>query len=83
MMPHTPWLHRVRGAALALLVQAGFVLTILLSPSRLAPPRNLAHETILLLHPLPQTAPGSIDARGAFLRKTAPIRKPRSASHPG
>jgi hypothetical protein len=67
---------RAQGAALALLVQTSFVLVILLSPSRLVPPHNLAHETILLLHPLPQTASGSIDARGAFLRKPAPVQIP-------
>src|SRR5476651_313539 len=56
-MPRATWLHRVRGAALALLVQTGFVLMILLSPSRLAPPHSRAQETILLLHPLPRNVP--------------------------
>lgn len=68
--------ERAQGAALALLVQAGFVLMILLSPSRLAPPRNPARETILLLHPLPQTAPRSIDARGAVLHRVPPVAMP-------
>jgi hypothetical protein len=76
MMPHTTWLHRVRGAALALLVQAGFVLIILLSPTRLTPPRHPARETILLLHPLPQTAPRNIDARGAVLHRAPPMAIP-------
>jgi hypothetical protein len=76
MMPHTTWLHRVRGAALALLVQAGFVLIILLSPTRLTPPRHPARETILLLHPLPQPAPRSIDARGAVLHRAPPVAIP-------
>ncbi|HKU53838.1 MAG TPA: hypothetical protein VJP60_00615 [Rhizomicrobium sp.] len=67
---------RVQGAMLALLVQAGFVLMILLSPSRLAPPHNPTRETILLLHPQPQPTPRSIDARGAAPRKTAPIQMP-------
>jgi hypothetical protein len=61
---------------LALSVQALFVLMMVLSSSRLAPPRNPARETILLLRPLSRTAPRSIDARGALLRKTAPIQVP-------
>jgi hypothetical protein len=65
---------RTSGAVLALLVQASFVLMILLSPSRLAPPHNPARETILLLHPQLQPTPRSIDARGAAPRKTAPIQ---------
>jgi hypothetical protein len=68
--------ERAQGAALALLVQASFVLTILLSPSRLAPPHSPARETILLLRPSPQTTPGSIDAPGTLLRKPAPIQVP-------
>src|SRR5437899_2262515 len=68
--------ERAQGAALALLVQAGFVLMILLSPSRLSPPHSPAHETTLLLHPLPQTASRTIDARGAFPRKPTPIPVP-------
>lgn len=76
MMPHTTWLHRVRGATLALLVQAGFVLIILLSPTRLTPPRHPARETILLLHPLPQPAPRNIDARGAVLHRAPPVAIP-------
>jgi len=68
--------ERAQGATLALLVQASFVLMILLSPSRLASPHNPARETILLLHPLPQATPRSIDARGAAPRKIAPIQVP-------
>ena len=65
---------RTSGAALALLVQAGFVMMILLSPQRPVPPRSMAHETILLLRPLP--TPQTIDARGAAARRTAPAQIP-------
>jgi hypothetical protein len=54
---------RTRGAVLALSVQALFVLTIVFSSSRLAPPRNPARETILLLHSLPRIAPPIARAR--------------------
>jgi hypothetical protein len=67
---------RTGGAVLALLVQAGFLLPFLLSSQHPAPPRGPARETILLLHSLPQTAPRTIDARGAFPRKTTPIQVP-------
>jgi hypothetical protein len=67
---------RTSGAVLALLVQAGFLLPFLLSSQHPASQHGPARETILLLHPLPQTAPRSIDARGAFPRKPAPIQVP-------
>jgi hypothetical protein len=67
---------RTSGAVLALVVQAGFLLMFLLSSQHLAPLRGPTRETILLLHPLPQTAPRTIDARGAFVRKTRPIEVP-------
>lgn len=73
-MPHTTWRHRAHGAALALLVQASFVLMILFSSQRPVPLRSIAHETILLLRPLP--TPQTIDARGAAARHTAPVRIP-------
>ena len=73
-MPHTTWRHRARGAALALLVQASFVLMILFSSQRPVPLRSMAHETILLLRPLP--TPQTIDARGAAARHTAPVQIP-------
>jgi hypothetical protein len=67
---------RAQGAVLALLVQASFVLMILLSPSRLMPPHIPAHETILLLHPLPKVTPQTIDARGAAARHITPVQIP-------
>jgi hypothetical protein len=67
---------RSSGAVLALSVQTLFVLLIVFSSSRLAPPRSPAHETILLLHPLPQTAPRNIDARGAVLHRAPPVAIP-------
>jgi len=67
---------RTRGAVLALLVQAGFLLPFLLSSQHPAPLRGPARETILLLHPLPQTAPRSIDARGAVLHRAPPVAMP-------
>jgi hypothetical protein len=67
---------RTSGVMLALLVQAGLLLPFLLSSQYPAPLRGPARETILLLHPLPQTAPRTIDARGAFARKTMPVQVP-------
>ena len=67
---------RTSGAALALSVQTLFVLLIVFSSSRLAPPRSPARETILLLHPLPQTAPQNIDARGAALHRAPSMAIP-------
>jgi hypothetical protein len=75
-MPHTTWRHRARGAALALLVQASFVLVILLSSQRPVPLHSIARETILLLRPLPKIAPQTIDARGAVARRTTPVQIP-------
>jgi hypothetical protein len=63
-MQREGWKQRALGATLALLVQTLFLSMVLLSPSRSARPLvNLAHETILLLHSLPRTAPAIIDAR--------------------
>lgn len=67
---------RTSSAVLALVVQAGFLLLFLLSSQHLAPLRGPTRETILLLHPLPQTAPRMIDARGTFVRKAKPIQVP-------
>jgi hypothetical protein len=67
--------ERARGAVLALLVQISFVLMIFLS--RPAPYRHTpAHETILLLHPLPKTTSQTIDARGAAPRRVTPAPIP-------
>jgi hypothetical protein len=62
---------------LALVVQASFVAIVLLSSQRPTPLSTLAHETILILHPTPQTAPRSIDARGS-VRRPAPVIAPVS-----
>ena len=62
-MQRASWRQRALGATLALLVQAGFVLLVLLSPHphhRASPLR----ETILLFPPLAVPAPSTIDARG-------------------
>lgn len=67
---------RTGGAALALLVQASFMMMIFLSSRRPAPPRNPARETILLLRPLPKPAPQTIDARGAAAPRIAPVQIP-------
>jgi hypothetical protein len=68
--------ERAQGALLALLVQAAFVAMLLLSSQHSPPLRNPARETILLLHPTPQTAPGQIDARGPAQPRIAPIPIP-------
>jgi hypothetical protein len=66
---------RTSGVVLALLVQTGFVLIMLLSSQYLAPLRRPANETILLLRSLPKVAPRTIDARGATQR-VAPMPIP-------
>ena len=66
---------RSGGIVLALLVQTGFVLIMLLSSQYLAPLRRPAPETILLLHSLPKVAPRTIDARGARPR-ALPMQTP-------
>jgi len=66
---------RTGGVVLALLVQTGFVLIMLLSSQYLAPLRRPANETILLLRSLPKVAPRTIDARGAPQR-VAPTHLP-------
>ena len=61
--------ERAQGAALALLVQASFVLidpVVVATP--LAVPPNPAHETILLLPPIAKITPRTIDARGPETR---------------
>jgi hypothetical protein len=65
--------ERAMGLGLALLVQASFVLMILFSPRHTVSQRETAHETILLLHPSPKTAPGSIDARGPVQSRPTPV----------
>jgi hypothetical protein len=72
-MQRAGWRQRGLGAALALLVQAGFVLLVLLSPSRPSRLKELPLETILLFPPLAVPAPSTIDARGPRKRRnTAP-----------
>jgi hypothetical protein len=66
---------RTGSVVLALLVQTGFVLLMLLSSQHLAPLRSPARETILLLRSLPKIAPRTIDARGAP-RRVTPIPFP-------
>jgi hypothetical protein len=66
---------RTSGVVLALLVQTGFVLLMMLSSQYLTPLRGPARETILLLRSLPKIAPRTIDARGAPQR-VAPMPPP-------
>ena len=79
-MQRPGWKQRALGGSLALLVQALFLSMAMLSPSRPTRPLiSLAHETILLLHYLPRTAPATIDARGPAstkARKAAPFVVP-------
>jgi hypothetical protein len=79
-MSTASWRNRAFGASLTLLVQLGFMLAVLLSPSYFYKPLNsLDHETILLLRPLPKPAPTTIDARGSEMRNgriPAPIVPP-------
>jgi len=78
-MSGATWRGRTLGATLALLVQAGFLSLVLLSPSRPARPlAGLAHETILLLRPLTTPKAATIDARGPARRakNTLPIIVP-------
>ena len=67
---------RTSGAALALIVQASFILMMLLSRT-VTPRHSPARETILLLHSLPKIAPRTIDARGAAVpRRVTPAPFP-------
>lgn len=59
------------GGALALLVQAGFLLPVLLSPSHSTRPASLARETLLFFPPAVPT-PSTIDARGQHRKRIAP-----------
>ena len=60
------------GGVLALLVQAGFLLLVLLSPSHSARPDSPARETLLFFPPLAVPAPSTIDARGPRRKRIAP-----------
>ena len=59
---------RIAGAALAMLVQAGFLALLVVSRTQTQPPAQLVHELILFLPRLTvpnlQPAPTVIDARG-------------------
>jgi hypothetical protein len=64
------------GGVLALLVQSGFLLVVLLPPptsTRLAGP---ARETLLFFPPLTVPAPSTIDARGPRRKHVAPSGAP-------
>jgi hypothetical protein len=60
------------GGVLALLVQAGFLLLMLLSPSHSTRPASLARETLLFFPPQAVPAPLTIDARGPRRKRIAP-----------
>src|SRR5580698_7270409 len=60
------------GGVLALLVQAGFLLLVLLSPSHSTRPASLARETLLFFPPPAVPAPSTIDARGPRRKRIAP-----------
>jgi len=66
----------VIGGALALLVQAIFLLLVLLSPSHSARPDSPARETLLFFPPLAVPAPSTIDARGPRKRRTTQVLVP-------
>jgi hypothetical protein len=59
------------GGVLALLVQAGFLLLVLLSPSYSTRPAGQARETLLFFPP--PVAPSTIDARGPRRKRIAPF----------
>lgn len=59
------------GGALALLVQAGFLLAVALSPTHSTRPASQAGETLLFFPP-PVPAPSTIDARGQRRKRVAP-----------
>jgi hypothetical protein len=76
-MHRAGWKQRSLGAALALAVQAGFVLLVLLSPSHPTRQANQPRETILIFPPLAIPAPSTIDARGPRKKRiTAPALIP-------
>lgn len=60
------------GGVLALLMQAGFLLLVLLSPSRSSGPASPARETLLFFPPLAVPAPSTIDARSPRRKRIAP-----------
>jgi len=60
------------GGVLALLVQAGFLLLVLLSPSPSTRPGSQARETLLFFLPPAVPAPSTIDARGPRRKRIAP-----------
>ena len=63
---------RAQGAVLALLVQAAFVLMLIMTRTTTQTRHNPVNETLLLLHALPRPAPSPLPA-------TAPNRMPRPA----
>ena len=63
------------GGLLALLVQAGFLLLVLLAPSHSIRPASPARETLLFFPP-PLVAPSTIDARGPRRKRIAPAGAP-------
>jgi hypothetical protein len=76
-MQQASWKQRSLGAALALSVQAIFLLLVLLSPSHRARLASLPHESLLLIPPLAISAPTTIDARGPRKRRmAAPVPVP-------
>jgi hypothetical protein len=62
----------IAGSVLALLVQAGFLLLVVLSPSRSTGPASPERETLLFFSPLAVPAPSTIDARGPRRKRIAP-----------
>ena len=74
--------ERARGAVLALLVQALFLLLVLLTPAHLTRP-VIEKETLLLLPPLaPPKPPITIDARAPSTLSTAPPIVPTPPTSP-
>ena len=64
------------GGVLALLVQAGFLLLVLLSPPHSTRPASLARETLLFFPPPAVPAPSTIDAREPRRERIAPSATP-------
>ena len=62
------------GGALALLVQAGFLLLVLLPPSHSTRPASPTRETLLFFPPPAARTPSTIDARGPRRKRIVPSR---------
>lgn len=73
-MPDRLKRDHLAGGVLALLVQSGFLMLVLLSPSHSMRPAGPERETLLFFPPLPApvSVPSTIDARGPRQKRIAP-----------